>query len=476
LRTLLAGTVVVAVLLSGCSGDSSEDPTAPDLRSAASAQAPDLSAALAAQSRHTGRLMAMQGVVGTAVALNSAGKPAVEIFTVDAAVSGLPASLDGVPVVSQAVGRIFARSDPTTRARPAPIGFSVGHPDITAGTIGARVKDAAGNVYLLSNNHVLANSNNANLNDSALQPGPYDGGSDPVDRIGGLSDFEVLNLGLGGFEVDPPTNTMDAAIALSSTAVLSNSTPTDDGYGVPSSTLFADGNGDGSFDNVSQLLSVPVQKYGRTTKLTQGRVTQVSVTIDVCYDIFCLFVGRFLDQIGICCADFSDGGDSGSLVVSSDVGRNPVGLLFAGGDGLTFANRIDLVLQRFKVSIDASASPPPPPPPPVDLSMHVGDLDGLGSVQGRTWAVSVTIKIEDGSHNPVSGATVSGAFSAGANGNASCTTGTSGTCFVTKSRLKSSSVTFRVTNVTRSTRTYQSASNQDPDGDSDGTTIIVTRP
>ena len=108
--------------------------------------------------------------------------------------------------------------------------------------------------------------------------------------------------------------------------------------------------------------------------------------------------------------------------------------------------------------------------------MHVGDLDGLGSIQGRTWAVRVTIKVEDAAHNPVSGATVSGAFSAGANGNPSCTTGTSGTCFVTKSRLRNGSVTFTVTGVTHATRTYQSSSNHDPDGDSNGTTITVVRP
>jgi hypothetical protein len=419
--------------------------------------------------------MAMRGVVGTAVALNPAGKPAVKIFTADAGISGLPASLDGIPAVVEVVGTIFARSDPTTRRRPAPIGFSVGHPDITAGTIGARVKDGSGNVYILSNNHVLANANSAQLDDSALQPGPLDGGT-AADRIGGLFAFEVLNLGIGGFEVDPPTNMMDAAIALSSTAVLSNSTPTDDGYGVPSSVIFGDAGGDGFFDNVGQMLGVPVQKYGRTTRLTQGQITEVNVTIDVCYDIFCFMMGRFLDQIGICCADFSDGGDSGSLVVSSDLGKNPIGLLFAGGDGRTFANRIDLVLQRFNVSIDASATPPPPPPPPGDASMHVGDLDGAVSNQGRTWAVSVTIKIEDGAGNPVASANVSGAFSAGAKGSASCTTSTTGTCFVTKSRLRNGSVTFTVTGVSHATRTYQSSANVDPDGDSNGTRITVARP
>ena len=55
-----------------------------------------------------------------------------------------------------------------------PIGVSTGHPAITAGTIGARVTDGT-NVFALSNNHIYANSNNAAIGDSALQPGSIDG-------------------------------------------------------------------------------------------------------------------------------------------------------------------------------------------------------------------------------------------------------------------------------------------------------------
>lgn len=467
---LLAASSLLAVL-AGCSGDS-EPATAPAFRSLD--HPPDLHAALAAQARYSARLMAMGGVVGTAVGLDRAGRPAVKVFTVDAA-AALPAELDGVPVAAEVTGRVFARSDPTTRQRPAPLGFSVGHPDITAGTIGARVKDALGNVYILSNNHVLANMNNANLNDSALQPGPYDGGTDPADRIGGLADFEPLALGFAGYGEDPPSNYIDAAIASSDVSLVSSSTPTDDGYGVPGATIAGDVNpADGTIDDVSLLLGLNVQKYGRTTKLTQGQVVGVNVIIDVCYDIFCFSMGRFFDQIEVCCAGFSDGGDSGSLIVTSGTGKNPVALLFAGGGSQTFGNRIDRVLNRFGVTIDASASPPPPPPPP--QSMHVGDLDGVGSITARTWKVAITIKVLDAGDNPVSGATVAGKFSNGASGNATCTTGTAGTCFVTKTKLRSGSVTFSVTNVTRSGLSYQSTSNTDPDGDSNGTTITVVRP
>jgi hypothetical protein len=113
--------------------------------------------------------------VGTAVGLSPDGQPTVRLLLAQPDVAGLPAVLDGVPVATQVTGMFVARSDPTKRQRPAPLGFSVGHPAITVGSIGGRVVDGAGNVYVLSNNHVLANGNGASIGDPALQPGPFDG-------------------------------------------------------------------------------------------------------------------------------------------------------------------------------------------------------------------------------------------------------------------------------------------------------------
>ena len=64
---------------------------------------------------------------------------------------------------------------------------------------------------------------------------------------------------------------------------------------------------------------------------------------------------RFIDQILITDGRFSQGGDSGSLVVTQSSGqddRRPVGLLFAGSNTHTIANPIDLVLDLFSVEID----------------------------------------------------------------------------------------------------------------------------
>jgi protocatechuate 3,4-dioxygenase beta subunit len=106
---------------------------------------------------------------------------------------------------------------------------------------------------------------------------------------------------------------------------------------------------------------------------------------------------------------------------------------------------------------------------------HVGDLDG-SSVPGDPgrWTATVTATVHDQDNNPVSGAVVSGAWSAGASGSGTCTTDASGQCSMSKSvRTTSGSVTFTVSNVTLAGSTYTPASNHDPDGDSTGTVITI---
>ena len=322
----------------------------------------ELTRAVQAQERLGAQLLGKPGVVGTGVGMNSAGRPAVRVFVSHADVAGIPADADGVPVQRVVTGLITARAcqdsgNPAERCnRPVPIGVSVGHPQVTAGTIGARVQDSAGNVYALSNNHVLANSNDATVGDPALQPGTYDGGSDPADRIGTLSSWKVISFnasGCTGGASDPDCNTMDAAIAQTTTSNLGVSTlPA--GYGTPSSTT------------ASASIGQVVKKCGRTTGCTTGTVAEINVTINVCYEplgIFCApgATARFVDQIGISDGSFSAGGDSGSLIVTS-AGSNPVGLLFAGGSSRTYANKIGRVLSEFSVTIDSGSGTPTPTP------------------------------------------------------------------------------------------------------------------
>jgi hypothetical protein len=339
--------------------------------------------AIAVQDRHTPELIKIPGVVGTATALGADGQPVVRIFTERPGLTGLPAKLDGLPVEVQVTGLVMARTDPTARfPRPVPTGVSTGHPNITAGTIGARVRDALGNVYALSNNHVYADQNRANLGDPVLQPGTIDGGQYPGDQIGVLDSYVPIDFSFSGY------NLMDAAIALSSEADLGNSTPAD-GYGIPNSTIYGDGNGDGYFDSTADLLGLPVQKYGRTTLLTQGTVTEVNVFVEVCYEAifnFCIKSAYMYDQLGISPGTFSGGGDSGSLIVTDDAQNNPVGLLFAGGSDRTFANRIDLVLREFGVFVDGSAATE-------IVDVAVTGVDAPSSVDGGDVVdVSVTVR------------------------------------------------------------------------------------
>jgi hypothetical protein len=333
--------------------------------------------AVEVQHRHHSRLMSIPEVVGTGVGIGADGLPVIKVFTRRAGIPRVPEMLEFIPVQAEATGMVVALGNTTARYRPSPIGVSTGHPAVTAGTIGARVIDADGKVYALSNNHVYADSNDAMSGDSALQPGTYDGGEDPTDSIGVLSDFEPIDFTPVG------VNYMDAAIALSSTSDLDNFTLSD-GYGIPSSQTAA------------ATVGLPVKKYGRTTGLTQGLVSEINVSIEVCYEVtisgYCSKSAFFYDQIAIApltwWRKFSAGGDSGSLVVTQD-GNNPVGLLFAGSSTRTFANRIDLVLTRFAVNID-DRSGIEPPDAPSDLTatpqstsqVNLSWTDGASSEDG----------------------------------------------------------------------------------------------
>ncbi|MBI1924993.1 hypothetical protein HYR99_12190 [Candidatus Poribacteria bacterium] len=300
-------------------------------------------AVMAIQDRHTARLMANPDVVGTATGLTEDGKPAILVFAAkNLPAEALPNNIEGVPVEVKVTGELFAlgkpggdRIDPTKRfPRPVPIGVSTGNEgECSAGTIGCRVKDA-GNVYALSNNHVYALENKAPTGSNVLQPGLYDTGCafDPNNVIGTLSAFEPIVFSTSA------NNTIDAAISASSTANLGNATPSN-GYGMPKSATF------------TAALGQAVQKYGRTSSLTQGQVTGINATVNVGYSSG---TARFVDQIIVQARKpFIKAGDSGSLLVT-DPDRNPVGLLFAGTqDGkLAVANRIDLVLTKFNVTVD----------------------------------------------------------------------------------------------------------------------------
>ena len=234
----------------------------------------------------------------------------------------------------------------TKRSRPAKGGYSVGHYQITAGTIGTCVYDflPGGTVsppapgigvpskfYILSNNHVLANVNSASLGDPILQPGPYDGGVNPADRIASLSRYIPITL-------EPPVprifhnNIVDAAVAEGEFHDLDRA-------------IYWIGHVRGWRLKAAVQVGLIVQKTGRTTNFTTGRIAAINATIDVGYGGG--RIGRFKDQIVT--TGMSAGGDSGSLVTTLD--DVAVGLLFAGSATSTIVNQIENVRAMLKVEV-----------------------------------------------------------------------------------------------------------------------------
>lgn len=111
-------------------------------------------------------------------------------------------------------------------------------------------------------------------------------------------------------------------------------------------------------------------------------------------------------------------------------------------------------------------------------TMHVGDLDGIAVRVGNKWQATVTITVLNSNGQPVENATVSGTWSGGFKGQASCVTSSNGSCSVATGLMGklAAKVRWQVTNVSHASLTYDPTANSDPDGDSNGTTITIFKP
>lgn len=246
--------------------------------------------------------------------------------------------------------------------RPILGGISVGHKDITAGTLGlvVRKKGDSVNQFILSNNHVLANSNNANIGDPIYQPGPYDGGNF-IDKVGELDSFVSIKF-------DGSENEVDAALA--SISVLSKAQTLEKKsffkwlwnliktlLGLKEPPIVEPPID--QTENLSEILNIGViyhdwapveindmvKKSGRTTGVTYSNILAVDADIVVDYgpDGEALFVNQ------IVAGYMSEGGDSGSIVLNySD---KITGLLFAGSDVATIINPINKVIEKLNIDI-----------------------------------------------------------------------------------------------------------------------------
>jgi hypothetical protein len=285
----------------------------------------------------------------------------------------VPKTLKGYKTDVIEVGHIKAlQVDPKKKHRPAPCGVSIGHKSVTAGTLGCLVKKN-GQTFILSNNHVLANSNNAKVGDEIIQPGSYDGGT-LNDQLTNLAEFIKIDFG----QTEPPPDEDP-----------SPDPPDDDDDGCPIANIFEKvGNffakklgsryvvrlekfslpnyvdaalagpvevgGDvldeiitvgkiaGVLPNLPALLT-PLHKFGRTTEYTEDQVLQLHATVNVDYGGG--KIGTFDDQI--LAGPMSAGGDSGSIVLTKD--NMVVGLLFAGSTSVTIINPISYVIDALKI-------------------------------------------------------------------------------------------------------------------------------
>jgi len=280
----------------------------------------------------------------------------------------IPARIADQPTDVVQYGQIKAL-ELTAKRRPCPPGYSIGHGLVTAGTLGAWVRRGQGSErYILSNNHVLAASNEASIGDFIRQPGRADGGTED-DRFARLTEFAQIRFdgGNGGggkknaaalawrgwkwpanlvarlvgcpFRLEvrplavqqPYPNLVDAAIAQVNLEEWVD--PVVPSIGEPA--------GIRDFQ-----LGDRVQKTGRTTEHTVGVVEVVGSQTQVDYGTG---IATFDDQFVIRADSGEFSGDSGSAVFGEDAHLG--GLLFAGGEGITIVNRISHVVSLLGVRL-----------------------------------------------------------------------------------------------------------------------------
>lgn len=207
--------------------------------------------------------------------------------------------------------------------------------DCCSGTLGSLVQDASGRQYLLSNNHVLARSDHAQVGDSIVQPGLIDNNCTPNGDGPGTVPVAALTAWV---PLRSPQTNVDAAIAqVASRTVSPAGSILELGARQPDGSLAAAPPGISSTDGrgESATLQMRIAKSGRTTGLTCGRITALDLDVSVDYYRDCAetrpyLTKTFTNQIAVSGDRFSDAGDSGSIFVDAGTAE-PVGLFFAGG-------------------------------------------------------------------------------------------------------------------------------------------------
>src|SRR5215831_2826892 len=317
---------------------------------------------------------------------------------------------DATQTATAIVTVAFPNDTHQSQAAPVKLGTSGGNSTDTSGrtccsgTLGSLVT-RGGTLFILSNNHVLAKSGLGTIGDSITQPGLVDNNCNPGNTVANLSQMAALKPSpCTGTCTGPAPSNVDAAIAQIVAGQVDASGSILDLGAAGSSSIAA--------APPSATLAVPldvlarnegVAKSGRTSGLTCSTLQSIITTVSVDYSASCggakAFTSTFSNQIIINGGSFSAGGDSGSLVVTSDTAR-PLGLLFGGNDTSTSANPIQDILNAFKsgannatmvgggdhaVSCDPTASSPSAGPSPGTSAaqLSIEEHNRVADVRGK---------------------------------------------------------------------------------------------
>jgi len=206
--------------------------------------------------------------------------------------------------------------------------------DCCSGTLGALIEDSTHRQYLLSNNHVLARSDQASIGEAIVQPGLIDNNCTPTGA--GISTLATLS---GWLPLSARSTNADAAIAaVASRSIDPTGSILELGARQPDGVLAAAPPGVSSTGGKGEsgALEMKVAKSGRTTGLTCGGITAVDLDVTVDYFRDCAetqpyLTKTFTGQLAVSGNSFSDAGESGALLVDA-ANAEPVGLFFAGGN------------------------------------------------------------------------------------------------------------------------------------------------
>jgi hypothetical protein len=219
------------------------------------------------------------------------------------------------------------------------------------GTLGSLVVNGGGTPFILSNNHVLARTDQGQkpdqthtVGDPIIQPGLVDTPTctpSGARTVANLFDFYNLETGTGT-KVDAAIAKVLAGEVDPSGNILYLGAPDANGVPVPAPPHGGTG--------VPASLTMDVAKSGRATGLTCSKVVGVATTVSVQYHTKCgsstTFSVNYTNQVQIASGSFSAEGDSGSLVVSV-ANADPVALMYAGSDTDTVGNPVGDVLNFF---------------------------------------------------------------------------------------------------------------------------------